>query len=53
MQRKFRVCMELPPRHSRGADSNTMTLTPASRAMSAALKAALPPPITNTSTVIV
>jgi hypothetical protein len=30
-----------------------MTLTPASFAIRAALKAALPPPITNTSTVIV
>jgi hypothetical protein len=44
--------MELPPRHSRGADSNNMTLAPASRAMSAAHKAALPPPMTKTSSAI-
>ena len=52
MQRKLRVWMELPPRHSRGDDSSTMTLAPASRAMSAALKAALPPPTINTSKLI-
>ena len=42
--------MELPPRHSRGADSSSSTLAPASRAISAAHSAALPPPITRTST---
>src|SRR5690554_3913352 len=49
MQRRLRVCMELPPRHSLGAASNSKTLAPASRAVSAAHKAALPPPITSTS----
>jgi hypothetical protein len=50
MQRTLRVCAELPPRHSRGADSRSITLAPASRAIKAAQRAALPPPITNTST---
>jgi hypothetical protein len=46
----LRVCEELPPRHSRGAASSSITLAPASRAIRAAQRAALPPPITNTST---
>jgi hypothetical protein len=52
MQRKLRVWPELPPRHSRGADSSSITLHPASRAIRAAHRAALPPPITKTSKVI-
>ena len=52
MQRKLRVWPELPPRHSRGADSSSITLAPASRAIKAAHSAALPPPITKTSKVI-
>jgi hypothetical protein len=47
MQRRLRVCCELPPRHSRGAASSSRTLAPASRAISAAHRAALPPPITS------
>ncbi|KAG1443062.1 hypothetical protein G6F57_018222 [Rhizopus arrhizus] len=50
MQRKLRVCCELPPRHSRGAASSSITLAPASRAIRAAHSAALPPPTTKTST---
>src|SRR3954469_21573420 len=49
MHRRLRVCCELPPRHSRGADSRRSTEAPASRAISAAQRAALPPPITRTS----
>src|SRR5258708_26273274 len=49
MQRGLRVCCELPPRHSRGAASSKRTLAPASRAMSAAHRAAFPPPTTSTS----
>jgi len=49
MQRRLRVCWELPPRHSARAASSSSTLAPASRAISAAHKAALPPPITRTS----
>jgi hypothetical protein len=41
--------LELPPRHSRGEASSSSTLAPASRAMSAAQRAALPPPMTRTS----
>src|SRR4051812_674073 len=51
MQRRLRVCWELPPRHSRGAASSTSTLAPASRAINAAHNAALPPPTTRTSTI--
>src|ERR1700744_4369166 len=51
MQRRLRVCCELPPRHSRGADSSSNADAPASRAIKAAHNAALPPPITNTSTI--
>src|SRR5512147_3111396 len=50
MQRRLRTCIELPPRHARGAASSSSTLAPASRAISAAHRAALPPPITRTST---
>src|SRR4029453_8536651 len=50
MQRRLRVCCELPPRHSRGEASRRSTLAPASRALSAAHSAALPPPTTRTST---
>src|SRR6478752_6572944 len=50
MQRRLRVCCELPPRHSRGEASSSSTLAPASRAISAAHRAALPPPMTRTST---
>lgn len=49
MQRRLRVCAELPPRHALGAASRSHTRAPASRAISAAHRAALPPPITNTS----
>jgi len=49
MHRKFLVCVELPPRQSLGADSRIRTLQPASRAMRAAQRAALPPPTTKTS----
>src|SRR6218665_2988367 len=49
MRRRLRVCAELPPRHARGADSSSSTLAPASRAISAAHRAALPPPMTRTS----
>jgi hypothetical protein len=42
--------MELPPRQIFGADSNNLTEHPASLAINAAHKAALPPPMTNTST---
>src|SRR5689334_10655092 len=49
MQRRLRVCCELPPRHSFGEASSTSTLAPASRAISAAHSAALPPPTTSTS----
>src|SRR5437868_14877530 len=49
MQRRLRTCIELPPRHSRGAASSSSTLLPASRAVSAAQRAALPPPTTMTS----
>ena len=49
MQRRLRVCTELPPRQSRGAASSTHTEAPASRAVNAAHNAALPPPITSTS----
>jgi len=45
----FRVCEELPPRHSLGADSSNVTDAPDSLAINAAHKAALPPPITSTS----
>jgi hypothetical protein len=41
--------MELPPRHSFGADSRSLTLAPLSLAIKAAHKAAFPPPITRTS----
>src|SRR5688500_3668268 len=51
MQRRFRVWIELPPRHSCGAASSISTETPASRAVSAAHSAALPPPITSTSVI--
>jgi hypothetical protein len=49
MQRRLRTCIELPPRQARGADSSIKTEAPASRAISAAHNAALPPPITRTS----
>jgi hypothetical protein len=49
MQRRLRMCCELPPRHSRGEASGMSTLAPASRAISAAVSATLPPPITRTS----
>jgi hypothetical protein len=49
MQRRLRVWAELPPRQSRGAASSNITLAPASAAIKAAHKAALPPPITSTS----
>jgi hypothetical protein len=49
MERMLRVCGELPPRQGFGALSSSITDAPASRAVSAAHKAALPPPITNTS----
>src|SRR5436189_1451377 len=44
------VKAELPPRASFGAVSSMATLAPISRACSAALAAALPAPITSTST---
>src|SRR5690606_9430491 len=50
MQRILRTCAELPPRQARGAASSSSTLAPASRAIRAAHRAALPPPITRTST---
>ena len=53
MQRRLRVCAELPPRQSRRADSSSSTRAPASRAISAAHSAALPPPMTRTSASIV
>ena len=49
MQRMLRVCTELPPRQACGADSKINTSAPISRAVSAAQSAALPPPITRTS----
>ncbi len=49
MQRRLRVCCELPPRHSLGAASITSTEAPLSLAVSAAHSAAFPPPITITS----
>ena len=51
MQRRLRVCCELPPRHACGADSSISTDAPASRAISAAHSAAFPPPMTSTSTI--
>jgi hypothetical protein len=48
MQRKLRVCDELPPRQARGAASSKRTCAPASAAIKAAHNAALPPPITST-----
>ena len=51
MHRKFRVCTEFPPRHSKGADSNKSTEAPASRAVNAAHNAALPPPTTIISNI--
>ena len=47
--RMLRVCAELPPRHSFGAASKTNTEAPASLAIRAAQRAALPPPMTSTS----
>src|SRR6476646_704990 len=49
MQRRLRTCIELPPRHAFGAASSISTDAPASRAISAEHKAALPPPMTTTS----
>ena len=49
MQRMLRVCGELPPRQALGAASRSSTDAPASRAVRAAHNAALPPPITSTS----
>ena len=50
MQRRLRVWgCEFPPRQACGDASSNSTLAPASRAISAAHSAALPPPITNTS----
>src|SRR3569833_2755809 len=49
MQRRFRTCIELPPRQLCGADSRSSTDAPASRAISAAHSAAFPPPMTRTS----
>jgi hypothetical protein len=48
-QRRLRVWRLLPPRMCRGARSTTTTLRPASRAVSAAHSAALPPPKIATS----
>jgi len=46
------ACMPaVPPRYSGGADSRMVTDAPAPRAVSAAHRAALPPPITTTSEV--
>ena len=42
MQRRLRVCCELPPRHSLGAASITSTEAPLSFAVSAAHSAAFP-----------
>jgi len=42
----------LPPRQARGAASSISTLAPASAAIKAAHKAALPPPMTSTSGLI-
>jgi hypothetical protein len=50
MQRKFRVWRLLPPRKWRGACSTINTEAPARRAEIAAHTAALPPPMTSTST---
>ena len=49
MARRLRVCRLLPPRIARGACSTSSTRAPASRAVMAAHRAALPPPITSTS----
>jgi hypothetical protein len=49
MHRTLRVCDELPPRQAFGEDSSIRTDAPASLATSAAHNAALPPPITKTS----
>src|SRR5919202_2676640 len=51
MQRKSRVWRLLPPRRHWGAPSTSSTLRPASRAVIAAHRPALPPPITRTSVV--
>jgi hypothetical protein len=45
--------MELPPRQILGADSKSLTEQPASLAINAAHSAALPPPMTNTSSDVV
>src|SRR5919206_3746868 len=49
MQRISRVCRLLPPRRHCGAPSTSSTLRPASRAVIAAHRPALPPPMTRTS----
>src|SRR5512139_2149714 len=45
----LRVWRLFPPRKCRGAHSSSVTAAPFSRAVMAALSAAAPPPITNTS----
>src|ERR1700733_10320491 len=45
----LRVCRVLPPRKNFGGASSTTTEAPARRALMAAHKAALPPPITSVS----
>ena len=49
MHRKFRVCRLFPPRYGFGALSSKVTEAPASAAVIAAQRAALPPPTTKTS----